>query len=409
VSLRRPSPPYIRLLNTVGRILERAQFAKPELCADQLMVRAQRRTGLHDWGDTSFRTGLQHLTTALHEQARLSQVGRFAAYFNLLDLLCVRLRLIDYRQRRAEVAGQRIVQPLFILGLPRTGTTILYELMAQDPRFRSPATWEVARPLPPPTAQSQHADPRIKAVQRLLAVLEKLSPGFNAIHAIGASLPQECVYLLASAFSSEQFGYMYNIPDYRAWLLQHDMSDAYRWHAHFLQHLQVDLAHEHWVLKSPAHLGSLRFLFAQYPDARVVWTHRRPLQAVTSFSSLTHALRGGFSDRIDPVATGAQELRYFAQAVRLGMADREALDHKQFFDVGFDAICTDPLAVVHGIYQQFGLALSAEAEVRMRDYLRRHPRGLYGEHRYRAETFGLDSVQEASEFGEYLERYGAWL
>jgi hypothetical protein len=364
---------------------------------------------LFDWGDTSFGAGLERLTTALNTQARLSQVGRLAAYFNLLDQLCVRLQLIEYRQRRSAVAEQKILRPLFILGLPRTGTTILYELIAQDPMFRTPATWEVARPLPPPTSQSHETDPRIKAVDRMVGLLDKLSPGFNAIHAIGGSLPQECVYLLASAFSSEQFGYMYNVPDYRTWLLQHDMSAAYCWHAHFLQHLQVDLHGAHWVLKSPAHLGSLRFLFAQYPDARIVWTHRRPLQAVASFSSLAHALRSGFSDHIDPVATGSQELQYLASAVRQGMNDREALNQRQFIDVGFDAICTDPMSVIRSIYQHFGLGLSATADARMREYLRRHPRGLYGDHCYRAETFGLQPAQEASAFSEYLARYRAWL
>ena len=402
-------PVYIRLLNASGRALERAHVAKPELDAGRLIAYAQRRTGLRDWGDESFREGLQRLVTALNEQARLSQVGRIAAYFSLLDLLCVRLRLIEYRRRRSDVAAQRLVAPLFILGLPRTGTTILYELIAHDPAFRSPATWEVARPLPPPAAHTYATDPRIRATDRLLGVLEKLTPGFNAIHAIGARLPQECVYLLASTFHSEQFGYMYNVPDYRKWLLQHDTHAAYQWHAQFLQHLQVDLACERWVLKAPAHLGSLRILFAQYPDARVVWTHREPLQAVTSFASLAYALRSGFSDCIDPVATGEQELAYFAQALRQGLADRDALDPAQFCDVGFDAISTDPLAVIEGIYDHFGLALRDDVHQRMRDYLAAHSRDLHGEHRYCAATFGLDNAQEPPAFAEYMRRFKRWL
>jgi len=390
-------------------MLERARFAKPGLCAEQLISRAQQRTGLHYWGDPSFREGLEILTTSINEQASLSQTGRIAAHFNVLDHLCVRLRLLDYRRQRAEVAEQRIRQPLFILGLPRTGTTILYELIAQDPAFRSPATWEVARPLPPPREPSYQTDRRIRTVDRLLALLEKLSPGFKAIHAIGARLPQECVYLQASAFVSEQFCYMYNIPDYRAWVLQQDMSACYQWHAHFLQHLQVDLARERWVLKSPAHLASLRYLFMQYPDARVVWTHRRPLDAITSFSSLTYALRSGFSDSIDPIATGAQEFQHFAAVLQQGMQDREALDRRQFFDAGFNAICADPIAVVEAVYRQFGWVLGAEAECRMRAYLRRHPRHLYGVHQYSATQFGLDATQEAQAYSAYLTHYGAWL
>ncbi|MEZ5571253.1 MAG: sulfotransferase [Halioglobus sp.] len=407
-SLRLP-PAYIRLLNSAGRVLERAHLVKPELRVQELITQAQQRTGLHHWGDAAFKEGLEQLTTALKEQARLSQVGRIAAHFNLLDHLCVRLRLIDYRRKHAEVAEQQVRNPLFILGLPRSGTTILYELIAQDPQFRSPATWEVARPTPPPRQESYQTDRRIRSVDRLLGLMEKLSPGFRAIHAIGATLPQECVYLMASAFVSEQFGYMYDIPEYRAWVLRQDMSATYRWHAHFLQHLQVGLARDYWVLKSPAHLGALGYLFAEYPDARVVWTHRRPLDAITSFSSLTYALRSGFSSSIDPIATGKQEMQHFAAVVQRGMADRQGLASSQFFDASFNAICTDPLSVIRAIYRHFDLELSTDADRRMRDYLQRRPRDLYGEHHYSPATFGLNSAQEALGYSDYLARYSDWL
>lgn len=408
ISQRRP-PAYIRLINEFGNLLEKARFAKPELCAEQLIQHAQRRTGLRDWGDGSFRTGLEHLTAALRQQAQLTQVGRIAAYFNILDHLCVRLRLIDYRATRSEVVAQQIQQPLFIVGLPRTGTTILHELIGQDLSFRAPASWEVARPVPPPSALTYHRDKRISRVDRLLGLLEILCPGFRAIHAIGARLPQECVYILASGFISEQFGYMYNIPEYRAWALHQDMTEPYRWHAAFLQHLQVDLHRERWVLKTPAHLAYLKYLLAQYPDATIVWTHRRPLDAMASFSSLAYTLRSGFSRGIEPLATGKQEFQHFAKILDRGMQDRCALDRGQFIDVSFSAICADPMSVVRTIYAHCAIDLSREAEVRMRDYLRRHPRGLYGEHKYSGAAFGLDATQEQQLYGDYLLRYGAWL
>jgi hypothetical protein len=406
---QRPSPAYIRLINEVGNILERVHVVTPSLCAERLISSAQNRTGLHEWGDESFRSGLEQLTVALRQQASLSQVGRFAAYFNIMDNLCVRLRLLDYRAKRPEVAAQQIRQPLFILGLPRTGTTILHELIAQDPAFRSPASWEVARPLPPPCAHNYASDKRIRSVDRMLAVLEKLTPGFRAIHAIGARLPQECVYILASAFISEQFGYMYNIPAYRDWALQQDMTASYRWHAHFLQHLQVDTGPQRWVLKTPGHLAYLQYLLAQYPDAAIVWTHRRPLDAIASFSSLTSTLRSGFSQNVDALATGDYEFRHFSPIVARGMADRQTLDKGQFIDVSFNAICTDPMSVVQTIYARLALDLSSDAQARMREYLRRRPRHLYGEHSYSAAAFGLDAIQEQRLYGNYLAQYGAWL
>lgn len=399
----------IRLINTIGERLERMNFAKPELHADKLISRAQRRTGLDDWGDESFRSGLEHLSASLTAQAQLSQVGRIAAYYNLLDHLCVRLRLNNYRKGRPEVAEQQINRPLFILGLPRTGTTILHELIAQDPCFRSPASWEVSRPLPPPAVHSYNSDRRIAVVDRLLDVLEKLSPGFQAIHAIGAQLPQECVYILASSFISEQFGYMYNIPDYRNWAMDQDMTHAYAWHAQFLQHLQVDTARERWVLKTPAHLAYLKYVLTQYPDASIVWTHRRPLNAIASFSSLACTLRGGFSAHVDPLATGAYEFEHFSKMAQRGMADRQVLDKGQFIDVGFDAICTDPISVISNIYRRLGLELTHEARLSMREYLRRRPRNLYGEHRYSPDTFGLDADLEQQRYSEYLSQYRDFL
>jgi hypothetical protein len=158
----------------------------------------------------------------------------------------------------------------------RTGTTILFELMAQDPSNRTPASWEVARPVPPPVESQYTADRRIRLTELHLSIAERLSPGFRAIHAIGARLPQECVYLFSSNFMSEQFGYMYHIPAYRRWLLEQPMAETYRWHHDFLQHLQSGFERERWVLKTPSHLAFLDDLFACYPDAGVVWTHREP-------------------------------------------------------------------------------------------------------------------------------------
>jgi len=400
---------YVRLINRLGARLAGAGFERPRLDADALIARARRRSGLEDFGDPAFRQGIERLVAALNSEAQLSQLGRIVAYLLLLNLLSVRLRLLDYRARRREVAAQQLAGPLVITGLPRTGTTILHELLAQDPALRSPASWEVARPVPPPAAASCDGDSRIAFVERLLGLAEQLAPGLQGIHALGARLPQECVYLLSSAFVSDQFGYMFNVPSYRTWLLRQDMAAAYRWHAQFLQHLQVDCQRERWVLKTPAHLGHLGALFAQYPDAGVVWMHRRPLDAVASFSSLACTLRGGFSDAVDPVATGGQEAGYFSRVVAAGMAERGRLNEAAFCDVSFDAICERPLAVVGQIYDHFGMRLSDMSRRRMRDYLAGRPRDLFGEHRYSPADYGLEAAGEAALFGDYLAGYARYL
>jgi hypothetical protein len=409
-----PFPPaqqaaYIKLFNRFGRQLEKAGICKPDLSPDRLIQQARRRTGLHNFGDESFRMGLEVLTTALRDQAQLSQIGRMAAHFNILENLCVRLQLVDFRARHPEIAEQQIKQPLFITGLPRTGTTILFELIAQDPAMRSPASWEVAKPIPPAKRTSYDNDKRIRSVDRFMALAEKLSPGFQAIHAIGARLPQECVYTFASQFVSEQFSYMYNIPHYRAWALNQDMTATYRWHATFLQHMQVDFGTQQWVLKTPSHLAYLKYLFAQYPDAAIVWTHRRPLDAIASFSSLTTTLQNGFSDTVDRKVIGAQEFEHFSKTVQMGIEQRRTLDQSRFFDVSFSAICTNPIAVIRDLYDYFGWSLSDEAESNMREYLKRRPRNLYGEHQYSASDFGLDGQQESSLYSGYLSQFYKYL
>ncbi|MDG2045732.1 MAG: sulfotransferase [Halioglobus sp.] len=402
-------PTHIKLINRIGEQFRKAGYNKPDLNTDRLIKHAKKKTGLQNFGDTSFRDGLQILTTELNEQAQLSQIGRIAAYYNLLDYLCVRLQLMDFRSRTPEVPLQQIKRPIFITGLPRTGTTILYELIAQDSSVRSPSSWEVTKPIPPPRKISYANDTRIQSVERMLALAEELSPGFRAIHTIGAKLPQECVYILASHFISEQYGYMYNIPKYRSWALNQDMTASYRWHANFLQHLQLNYGAAPWVLKAPAHLAYLKYLVTQYPDAAIVWTHRRPLEAISSFSSLLSTLQSGFSDTVNPVTIGEHEARHFSKIVNTGMSDRDALSHHQIFDVSFSSLCSDPISVIRRLYEYFEMQLSQEAENRMHEYLTQHPRHLHGEHTYSPAYFGLDEILEGELYPEYLACFDRYL
>lgn len=398
-------PFYVRYFNRVGAGLGRTRPVGPGLDSGRLQALARRYTGLQDFGDPGFESGLAVLLDALENEAQLSSLGRCVAFFNLLNLLAVRLRLVEAGARSADTPAVR--RPLVITGLPRTGTTILHELIGCDPAFRAPLTWEVTRPIPRPQPAG-HADARIPLVARLLGLLEKMAPGFQTIHAIGARLPQECVYLLSSHFHSEQFAYMFNVPGYRRWLLQQDMSGAYAWHRSFLAHLQTGWPDARWVLKTPAHLANLDVLLSCYPDADVVWTHRRPLNALASFASLTSTLRAGFSDQVNRLAVGRHEEEHFAVVVKRAMQQREALPAKRFIDVSFEAICLDPIAVVGDIYRHFDIEFKHDARLAMEQYLRQRPRDLYGVHRYSAGEFGLDAAGEQAKFGVYLERYGRW-
>lgn len=402
-------PAYIRAINRMGNAARRRGFKPFPIEPDELLRRAAAKTGLDDYGAPSFKEGLHRLTRAIRGNAQLTFVGEAAAYFNLLDYLCVRLQLIQYRKERPVVTQQGIARPLIILGLPRSGTTILYELLAKDPANRSPASWEVAIPVPPAQQATYHNDKRARRIDLQYSISEHLSPGFKAIHAIGASLPQECVYLFSSNFVSEQFGYMYNIPGYRRWCLDQDMTDTYQWHYHFLQHMQVDYPCERWLLKTPSHLAYLKYLVARYPDAAIVWAHRNPIEAVSSFASLVATLRGGFSDSVDPVAVGRFEMQHQAGIVERGMAQSLAIDPGQIMHVSYNEIASAPLDVIQSIYNRFGFALTPDTELAMQTYYRNRPKNLHGTHHYAASEFGITTADVETLFSAYLGQFSDYL
>lgn len=401
-------PTAIKLINRIGRIVSGTGLSRPTLDAEKLIAKAKATTKLEDFGDDSFRIGLDKLTQSLRNEARLSQIGRIAAHRLLLDNLVIRLQLTEYRKRRPEVAAQKIERPLFVLGLPRTGTTILYELLAQDPAHRSPASWEVAQPMPPAREETYSTDARIAEVEKVLQKTELLAPGFKAIHEIGAQLPQECVAILAANCISDQYGASFFIPEYRRWSLDQDMTSSYRWHYQFLQHLQVDYSKTRWVLKTPPHLAYLETIVKQYPDAAMVQTHRDPMAVMGSISSLACTLHSGFSDEIDPVETAHAETQYFSEMLRRGMKARDVIPESSrlFFDVYFNDIVSDPISVIESIYRHFDFELTASARMAMQRYIDNRPRDKHGSHKYTLEQFGLSREQHGPLFSDYCQRFG---
>lgn len=401
-------PLTIKLINRLGRGLRAVGIAVPSLTPQSLLSKAKKQTGLNDFGDENFLSALDQLCTSLDKQAKLSLIGRIAAQGMLIDNLKIRLQLTHYRKQRPEVAQQKVKRPIFVLGLPRTGTTILYELLAQDPAHRSPLSWEVSQPMPPPHSDTFSSDSRITEVEKVLQKTEILAPGFKAIHEIGSQLPQECVAILASHFMSDQYGATFFIPQYREWTLRQDMAKAYAWHYQFLQHLQVDYSKQRWVLKTPPHLPYLDTIVNQYPDAAIIHTHRDPMDVMGSISSLSCTLHSAFSDDIDPVEIAANEVIFFSEMLKVGMAQRDAMTDKdsRFFDVQFSDIITDPIAIIDNLYRHFDFDFTLEARQAMQNYLNHRPRDKHGTHQYTLKDFGLSREEHTHLFQEYNQRYG---
>ena len=397
-------PGLVRAINAVGGVAQRIGLA-PSLHDGSLLTAAAKSTGLRDFGPDTFRGGLRVLTSALDQEARLTTIGRIAARRRLIDLLETRLRLVEYRRRHPSVAEQHITRPIFVLGLPRTGTTVLYGMLAADPVMRSPTSWEVARPFPPPTASQHRDDPRIAATEKEFDGFRRIAPGLDLIHPIGARLPQECLALQAPQFASYEFPTTFQVPGYWAWLREQNMRDAYRFERQFLQHLHFGHAGAHWLLKTPAHLMWLDALLDVFPDALLVHTHRNPTTVLASVSSLMTAFRSAMSDGVDPHAVGREQLEAWTWGLQRAIEVRATLPADRVIDVHYTDTVNDPVGTVGRIYEHFGLPMTAAAEEGVRRYLHDNPRDKHGTHRYSLDDFGLDRDEVDAAFASYRDHF----
>jgi hypothetical protein len=375
---------------------------------DPLIQIARRRTGLRDFGDTSFIGPLTRLLESCSTESALSLVGRSATKWDIVRFLSNLLIVQDAAAKFPEMAATPISSPVFITGLPRSGTTFLHRLMLIDPVNRAPAVWETISPSPAVGTRDQ----RIARVSRQLKAFEWLAPEFRALHPLEATSPQECSEITAHVFRSLRFDTNYHIPAYRNWLdadvVRH--LPAYRFHKRFLQFLQhQDEARQspRWVLKCPEHLFALQAIRAVYPDARLVFVHRDPVKVLLSQARLTEVLRRPFTRRLDPRTLGPDESRRWLDGTKRMMAVGD--------DAGFPSpVChvhhmdliSDPISTVENVYRHFGMTFGPTMATAIEDYVSARPRGGYGAHNYHFEDHGLDEQEERAKFRPYMVRFG---
>jgi hypothetical protein len=253
---------------------------------DEVLGMARARTGLDDFGDDSFRDGLERFVRALQDEARLNAVGQVAIREQIVGLLSQRLQIEDWYRRHPEIDEEAIDAPLIGLGLPRTGSTALSFLLAEDPNARSLRTWEASEPCPPPSTV-HGADPRIERAQMQAAQHERESPRLSALVPSSATGPQECQLMMGLDFKSQMFQASAYIPSYSGWLLHDaDLTSTYQYERRALKLLQWGTPVRPWRLKSPTHLLFLDYLDRAFPDARFVMTHRDPAEAIVSVADL---------------------------------------------------------------------------------------------------------------------------
>ncbi len=373
---------------------------------EALLDAARQETGLHDFGDPTFREGLEVLASALEEEAAgLSAAGREAWRAQLLGYLCERLRIEDWVRRHPEIEAQEVRAPVFVTGLPRTGTTALSNLLARDPAARSLRFWESQRPTPPPEAATYETDPRIALADATLSAMKEAAPDMAKMHDDTGASPTENQDLLGQHFRTQHFEGQAHIPGYIAWWLGCDMVPAYRHHCRVLKLLQWRCPPTRWNLKSPPDLCFLDAFAAVYPDARIVWTHRDPARVLASVCTLIAEVRGLFCERIDRPALGRGQLALWAEAVRRGMAFRRRSPNPCFADVFMHELVERPLETVAAAYQRLGLPLGSEARGRMRTWLAENPQHRRGALRYTLEEFGLRLPEVREAFREYTDHF----
>ena len=353
--------------------------------------------------------GLVRLTAALDRESELSLFGMMAIHHDFLRLL----RNADYietqHRQYPEIPGTPITAPIFILGLPRSGTTFLHSLLALDTANQVPRNWQTQFPSPRPPDFQASAHPQVRKVDQQLQLFAAIAEGFAQAHPITADSPQECTEITAHTFQSLRFDTTFRIPSYQAWLDAHGHTEAFQFHRKFLQVLQHGIAAPRWVLKSPDHVFSLDAILQTYPDARFVVVHRDPMCVFGSVANLTEVLRRPFLKNIDPTEIGEQVTsRWIAGAKNLIAFDqRPDVSANRKIQIQHDDLIADPLQTVTQIYELFNLQLSADFAAAIKNMLITTPRGGYtGTRNYSLSHFNIKPERLAPQFANYIDYFG---
>ena len=340
---------------------------------------------------------------ALEREARLHLAGRLLTRAEILRTLRNRLQLADLWRRRPEILREPIHPPVFVVGSPRSGTSILHELLALDPAHRAPAMWEMLHPV------EALAGDALRAVGDAETTWwHDLQPEYEAMHANAGDLPNECIFITTHEFLSDHWGGCHNVPTYQAYLAKADQRPAYRYHQRFLQTLQQRARGERWLLKAPSHLFQLRALFAVYPEARIIQTHRDPLKTIPSSLSLMGTLKWMRCEVSDPAAGAESTAAGYATIYRRQIEQRARgeLPDDRFVDVRYADLLADPGGAVERIYAALGWRFAPALRQAVVDYVARKPRGAHGVHHYSLEEMGLDPAVERKRFAFYCDHFG---
>ena len=396
-----------KFLRGFNRAATRLGLPRARLTADELIRLARRRSGLDDFGEWAFEEPLTVLLEAYEKEARLSAFGRVGARWDMLRFLLNLLRLREEEKREPQILGETISQPIFILGLPRSGTTFLHNLLAQDSANRVPRCWQTVYPYPEAGLKGRKGDLRARDVARKFDSFLALAPEFRSLHPLDAYGAQECIEITGQVIRSLRFDTTHYVPSYAAWLEEAGHLEAYSFHKRFLQHLQHQAGPGRWVLKTPDHIFAIEALQAVYPDARFIFVHRDPMEVLPSVARLTEILRQPFTQYVDRLQIGRQVndswIRGSRRLIELSEELRDSPE--RMFHVRYDRLTRKPLNVVAEIYRHFRIPMSERGEDAIRREIAERPNGGYGRNSYRFEDYGIDTAAVSREYNEYVNYF----
>ena len=400
-----PHPEWLAAMNGEGECWDLA--AAVPLDEASLIQTACATTGLTDFGDDLWREPFRVLLRALAEEAQLTLMGRLMARQDIFLWLCNRLQIAEVCRQHPEIEEQEIRAPMFLLGLPRSGTSILFELLARDPAVGVPLMWEAMRPCPPPEAATYRSDSRIDQAHRLFTQWQRVVPEFATMHEMAGDIPAECGLIMANTFISDHIASLHQTPSYSAWCAGADYRPVYDYHRKILQILQWKNPRGRWLLKAPEHQVHLDTLLQVYPDAHIVQTHRDPIKCMASTTSLLGALylvrsdQPFNSEQFEDIVMGEATALRLERVMQL--RDDGDVPAAAITDSRYQDLMDSPLECIEGIYRHFGLPLTPETRQRMQDYLAHKPKGKFGEHVYHVDP--ARAARERPLFRRYQERY----
>lgn len=374
------------------------------LTVEAMLTASTARTGLSDFGDPAFLDGLGLLLSDIRA-LDLDAACITASAGRIGQSLDTRALAVKGLKDRPDVLKQPIREPIIIAGLVRSGTTALHLLMSLDPQFQGPEHWLTVYPMPRPPRDQWDQVPEYQAEKKMLEAFLAASPEAADDHMMSAEGIEESLFILGSSFSSNMWPSMWEVPNYDRWYRGRDDTDSYRWLADVLRLIGAD-DDRRWLLKNPTDLFSLQEVLAAFPDAKIIQTHRDPVDAMPSVSNLIFSARRAFcGDKASPQEVGQRETAVWAQALERADAAR-AGSNSQFVDVEFSDFTRDQMGTIRAIYDAFGLVLTPQTEAAMQAWLDAHPRKATKGPKHLPETFGLTRDGLADRFAAYRQQRG---